>query len=47
MTEQGAGRVMVRAQPASEHILAFVDPKGLDYAQSPRAFGVELWHLDP
>ena len=47
LTSAGAGRVYVQADPASEFWLAFTDPKGTNYAQSPAAFGISLRHLDP
>ncbi|MGB4065248.1 MAG: hypothetical protein WBK19_15600 [Azonexus sp.] len=40
-------KVSVPASPASEFWLAFIDPKGLNYAQSPAVYGVELKHLQP
>jgi hypothetical protein len=43
----GAGAVHVKADPPSEFWLAFIDPKGLNYSQSPAAFGIELHHLQP
>jgi hypothetical protein len=40
-------QVDVAAEPASEFWLAFIDAKGLNYQQSPAAFGVEFRHLEP
>lgn len=39
--------VWVPAFPASEFWLAFSDPGGTRYRQSPAAFGVELKHIQP
>ena len=39
--------VWVPAFPASEFWLAFTDPGGLNYQQSPRAFGIDLRHMKP
>ena len=39
--------VSVPAYPASEFWLAFTDPQGTRYQQSPAAFGVELRHIQP
>jgi hypothetical protein len=43
----GAPPVTVRAGPASEFWLAFIDPKGDQFRESPAAFGVEFKHLQP
>ena len=40
-------RVDVPSAPPSEHWLAFVDPKGSDYAESPAAFGISFQHWEP
>jgi hypothetical protein len=47
LSQHGAGTVHVPMDPPSEFWLAFCDPKGLNYAQSPSRFGIELKHLDP
>jgi hypothetical protein len=39
--------VMVPAEPASEYWVVFIDPKGLDYAASPAAFGIDFRHWEP
>lgn len=38
---------MVRAHPASEYWLTYIDPKGDDYAEGPSRFGVEFYHVAP
>ena len=43
----GTPSVDVPAAPASEFWLAFIDPKGLNYTESPAAFGISFHHLDP
>lgn len=43
----GSQAIKVSAKPASEFWLAFTDGKGLQYKQSPSAFGVEFKHLQP
>jgi hypothetical protein len=43
----GTPAIKIRATPASEFWLAFTDPKGLQYKQSPSAFGVEFKNLKP
>jgi len=43
----GRPLVQVRADPPSEFMLVFIDPKGRNYAQSPSVFGVMLKHLQP
>ena len=43
----GTRHVDVAANPPSEFWLAFIDPKGRNYADSPSAFGIELRHLEP
>lgn len=43
----GVAQVNVPASPPSEFWLAFIDPKGTNYAASPTAFGIELRHLEP
>ena len=40
-------QVRVPADPASEFWLAFTDPQGAKYRQSPAAFGIELRHIQP
>lgn len=35
------------ANPASEFWLAFIDPNGLSYSESPKAFGIEFRHIQP
>lgn len=48
LSQAGVGpTTMVPAQPASEYWLAFVDPKGLNYAASPAAFGIKYQHWEP
>ncbi|HEX5182010.1 MAG TPA: hypothetical protein VFW19_02540 [Allosphingosinicella sp.] len=37
----------VTAYPPSEFILAFIDPKGTNYAESPKVFGIELQLMQP
>lgn len=37
----------VRADPPSEFRLAFIDPAGSVYSQSPAAFEMDLGHLRP
>ena len=39
--------VPVPADPASEFWLAFTDPRGMKYRQSPAAFGIDLRHVQP
>jgi len=39
--------VQVPAIPPSEFILAFIDPKGQNYEESPRAFGITFEHHQP
>lgn len=41
------GAIYVAADPPSEYWLAFIDPSGLKYVQSPKVFGVELMHKQP
>ncbi len=43
----GSPPVSVHAQPPSEFWLAFIDPDGLRYRESPQAFGIELRHITP
>jgi hypothetical protein len=43
----GRPKVQVAADPPSEFRLAFIDPKGTNYVQSPSVFGIELKHLKP
>jgi hypothetical protein len=37
----------LRAFPASEFWFAFIDPKGLNYKESPKAFEIEFRHIEP
>ena len=47
LSEEHAGHVIVPAHgPALEMWLTFLDPKGLNYAASPAAFGVEFKHYN-
>jgi hypothetical protein len=39
--------VYVPADPCSEFWLAFIDPGGQHYGESPAAFGIELRHIEP
>ena len=39
--------VTVPAEPASEFWLAFIDGAGTHYEQSPKAFGIDLKHIEP
>jgi hypothetical protein len=43
----GNPKITVPAKPASEFWLAFTDPKGLKYKESPSAFGIDFKHLQP
>ena len=43
----GSPAVSVRAKPASEYWLAFIDDDGQQYGQSPAEFGIELKHIEP
>ena len=43
----GSPSTDVAAAPASEFWLAFIDPKGTAYSQSPAAFGISLKYLKP
>ncbi len=43
----GGPAVSVRAEPASEYWLAFIDDDGLHYRESPAEFGIELRHVEP
>ena len=43
----GPPLVNVPVNPASEFVLAFIDGAGLNYAQSPTAYGIELRHIEP
>ena len=43
----GHPSVSVAANPPSEFRLAFIDPKGTNYVQSPAVFGIELEHVQP
>jgi hypothetical protein len=43
----GSPSIQVAANPPSEFRLAYIDPKGMNYEDSPRAFGVDLKHLEP
>ena len=42
-----AAPVVVPADPPSEYWLAYIDPKGNRYRESPAAFGVEFRHFQP
>ena len=39
--------VTVPAEPASEFWLAFIDKAGTHYERSPKAFGIDLKHIEP
>ena len=39
--------VFVPAFPASELYLAYIDPRGHHYWESPNCFGVQFWHCQP
>ncbi|PPD18226.1 MAG: hypothetical protein CTY30_06270 [Methylocystis sp.] len=43
----GTPPVQIPANPPSEFRLAHIDKKGTNYVHSPRAFGIELKHLEP
>lgn len=43
----GIPAVQVKADPPSEFWLAFIDPKGNQYGQSPAVFGIELKNMHP
>jgi len=43
----GSPPVKVPANPPSEFRLAYIDPKGTNYEESPRAFGIDFKHLEP
>lgn len=43
----GRSPKVVAADPPSEFIVAFVDPKGSNYQMSPKVFGIEFEHLQP
>lgn len=47
LTQLGGSPVAVRARPPSEFWLAYIDPKGDQYDESPAAFGISLRHLQP
>ncbi len=47
LTDVGGAQVKVRAEPASEFWLAYIDAKGDQYDESPAAFGIALKHLQP
>jgi len=38
---------MVPANPPSEFMVAFIDPKGQNYEESPKAFGIDFMHMQP
>ena len=46
-TAGGEPQVWVRAKPASEYWLAFIDDDGKHYRESPAEFGIELKHIEP
>ena len=37
----------VPASPSSEFMVAFIDPKGQNYEESPKAFGIDFMHMQP
>jgi len=43
----GNPSVSVRAEPASEYWLAFIDDDGHQYRESPAEFSIELKHIEP
>ena len=43
----GSPAVWVRAEPASEYWLAFIDDDGRHYRESPAEFGIDLRHIEP
>lgn len=43
----GSPAVSVRAEPASEYWLAFIDDNGHEYRESPAEFSIELKHIEP
>ena len=43
----GRPPVLVRARPASEYWLAFIDDDGQHYRESPAEFGIQLKHIEP
>ena len=47
LCQLGIGHSKVRANPPSEFCLAFTDPGGNKYTQSPRAFGIDFKWLLP
>lgn len=47
LTDVGGSPVQVRAEPASEFWLAYIDPQGDLYDESPAAFGIRLRNLRP
>lgn len=47
LSQLGGSHVAVGAEPPSEFWLAHVDRAGNAYDESPRAFGIELRHLEP
>lgn len=47
LSKAGGATVTVRARPASEFWLAFMDPKGSQYEDSPSAFGIQFRHIEP
>jgi hypothetical protein len=47
LTLAGGASVMVAAKPPSEFWLAFIDPAGNQYQDSPGAFGIRLVHIEP
>jgi hypothetical protein len=47
LSQLGGSPVAVRARPPSEFWLAYIDPKGDQYDESPAAFGISLRHLQP
>ena len=43
----GSPKVAVKAKPASEYWLAFIDDDGQHYRQSPAEFGIDFRHIEP
>jgi len=43
----GKPSLSIPADPASEYWLAYIDPAGNSYRESPGAFGIEFKHLQP
>lgn len=47
LSQAGGTPVSVSAKPPSEFLLAYIDPKGDQYQDSPSAFGIALRHIEP